>query len=114
MFSPVMNRLEIDNIRLNFGKQEILKGIYFKAKKGKVTGILGSNGSGKTSLLRIIFGELKPQNKLLRIDDKPIRKPLYGTKQVHYLPQFHFIPPNLSIERVFFFFNIQVLPEPLQ
>ena len=50
-----MKLLEIDNIELNFGIHEVLKAIYFKAEKGKVTGILGSNGSGKTSLLRIIL-----------------------------------------------------------
>lgn len=35
-----MNYLEIDNIELNFGTTEILKAIYFKAEKGKITGIL--------------------------------------------------------------------------
>ncbi len=65
-----MNILEIDNVELNFGVVEVLKAIYFKAEKGKITGILGSNGSGKTSLLRIIFGELIPNNKLIRLDQQ--------------------------------------------
>ena len=80
LLSCVMNILEIDNIALNCREYEILKGVYFKAEKGKVAGILGNNGSGKISLLRIIYGELKPQNKLLRIDYKPILKHLHGTR----------------------------------
>lgn len=72
-----MDVIEIDNVELNFGINEVLKAIYFKAEKGKITGILGRNGCGKTSLLRIIFGELKPNNKLIRIDNKPILTPLY-------------------------------------
>ncbi len=100
-----MNCLEIDNIELNFGATEILKAIYFKAEKGKITGILGSNGSGKTSLLRILFGELKPKSKLLRIDNKPILTPLYKKGIVKYLPQFHIIPENISLQSGFRFFN---------
>ncbi|MCI8517018.1 MAG: amino acid ABC transporter ATP-binding protein [Hungatella sp.] len=46
--------LEIRNIRKNFGKLEVLKGITFHVEKGDVTAILGSSGSGKTTLLRCI------------------------------------------------------------
>ncbi|QXP72544.1 ATP-binding cassette domain-containing protein [Tenacibaculum sp. AHE15PA] len=100
-----MDCLEIDNIELNFGTTEILKAIYFKAEKGKITGVLGSNGSGKTSLLRIIFGELLPKSKLLRIDSKPILTPLYKKRIVKYLPQFHIIPNTISLQEGFKFFN---------
>ncbi len=103
-----MKLLEIDNVELNFGFHEVLKAIYFKAEKGKVTGILGSNGSGKTSLLRIIFGELKPNNKLIRFDKKPFLTPLYKTGFIKYLPQFHFIPKRLTLERVFYFFGVSL------
>ncbi len=46
--------LEIRNIRKNFGKLEVLKGITLHVEKGDVTAILGSSGSGKTTLLRCI------------------------------------------------------------
>ena len=109
MLYPTMNTLELDNVELYFGKNEILKSVYFKAEKGKITGILGSNGSGKTSLLRILFGELKPTNKLVRLDYKPILNPLYGTGLVHYLPQFNFVPPFLSVQKVFSFYKVDFL-----
>ena len=100
-----MNTLEIDSVELNFGFSEVLKAIYFKAEKGKITGILGSNGSGKTSLLRIIFGELIPNNKLIRIDSKPILTPLYKKGFIKYLPQFHIIPNFVSLQSGFHYFN---------
>lgn len=103
-----MNTLEIDNVELNFGFAEVLKAIYFKAEKGKITGILGRNGSGKTSLLRIIFGELTPNNKLIRIDNKPILTPLYKKGPIKYLPQFHIIPYSVSLQNGFNYFNVSL------
>ncbi|TVZ57190.1 ABC-type branched-subunit amino acid transport system ATPase component [Lutibacter sp. Hel_I_33_5] len=100
-----MDVLEIDNIELNFGKIEILKAIYFKAEEGKVTGVLGSNGCGKTSLLRIIFGELTPKNKLTRINNTPILKPLYKKGIIKFLPQFHILKKTLSLKKGFALFN---------
>ncbi len=44
--------LEVYDIRKNFGKTEVLKGINFKLEHGKVLVIIGSSGSGKTTLLR--------------------------------------------------------------
>jgi len=105
-----MKLLELDNVQLYFGKKEILKGVYFKAEKGKITGILGSNGSGKTSLLRVLFGELKPNNKLVRIDHKPILCPLYSKRIIHYLPQFNYIPNNLTLQRIFAIYNLNLEP----
>ena len=103
-----MNILEIDSVVLNFGSKSILNSIYLKAEKGKVTSILGSNGSGKTSLLRIIFGELIPENKLIRIDNKPFTKPLYSKGFIKYLPQFHIIRSSFRLKKGFTYFNVSI------
>ena len=98
--------LEVDNIELNFKHKRILSGIYIKAEMGSVTAILGSNGSGKSSLFNIIFGNLKPKYKLVRINGKPILKPLYKTGLVKYLPQYHFVPFGIKIRNIFKLFNV--------
>jgi len=97
--------LEIDNVELNFNSKRILSGIYLKAETGTVTGILGSNGCGKSCLLNIIFGNLQPKYKLIRIDSKPVSKPLYLTKLVKYLPQ-HLFLPKLKLSKIFKLFHV--------
>ncbi|WP_405208396.1 ATP-binding cassette domain-containing protein [Aquimarina sp. LLG6339-5] len=98
--------LEIDNVELSYNNKFILNGVYLKAEKGRVTGILGRNGSGKSSLLKIIFGHLKPQNKLIRINKKNKARPLYLSGKVKYLSQKDTIPKNISLEKVFSLFNL--------
>ena len=49
-----MALLEARNIKKNFGKTEVLKGISFSLEKGEVLAIIGSSGSGKTTLLRCL------------------------------------------------------------
>ena len=49
-----MALLEVSNIKKNFGKVEVLKGIDFSLEKGNVLSIIGSSGSGKTTLLRCL------------------------------------------------------------
>lgn len=96
---------EIDNIELNFGEKNILKAVYLKAETGKITGILGRNGAGKSCLLRILFGSLEPKSKLFRIDNKPYLKKPYLTGNVRFLPQHRFVPKHFSLEETFRMFQ---------
>lgn len=97
---------EVDNVELYFKEKRVLNGIYLKAETGKVTGILGSNGCGKSCLLNIAFGNLKPKYKLIRLNGKPILKPLYQTKLVGYLPQYNFILNSIKVKNVFNLFKV--------
>jgi len=97
--------LELDNVELYFYNKRILNGIYLKAETGKITGILGSNGCGKSSLLEIIFGNITPKYKLLRLNKIPVFNPLYLTKTVKYLPQYSFLP-KLKLKTIFKLFAV--------
>jgi ABC-type multidrug transport system ATPase subunit len=98
---------EIDNVELHFRNKLILSGIYLKAEAGKVTGILGRNGCGKSCLMEIIFGNLKPKNKLTRIDNIPVLEPLYQTKQVKYLPQYSFLSNSFTLHKTFKTYQVE-------
>lgn len=64
--------LEVKNIKKNFGKTEVLKGINFSLETGKVLSIIGSSGSGKTTLLRCLnFLEI-PDFGTMSINDKVV------------------------------------------
>lgn len=92
--------LEIDSVSLSFWGRSVLSGCYLHCKAGEVVGLLGRNGSGKSSLLKIIFGALKADFKHLRLNGRIIQKG-YTTGQIAYLPQQHFMLPFLRVSEVF-------------
>ncbi|MFS0873924.1 MULTISPECIES: ABC transporter ATP-binding protein [Paenibacillus] len=63
--------LTINNVVKHRGTQEILKGISFKARPGRVTGFLGPNGAGKSSTLRILLGLDRATSGSALINGKP-------------------------------------------
>lgn len=63
--------LEINNLVKHRGSQEILSGISFKARPGRVTGFLGPNGAGKSSTLRILLGLDRATSGSALINGKP-------------------------------------------
>jgi len=93
--------LEVDSIILEFGTKRVLQDVYLKNETGKITGILGRNGSGKTCLMNIIYGELDIVEKSVRLDGNVIFNGFRNPENFRYLPQFNFIPKNLKVERIF-------------
>jgi len=98
--------LEVDSIILEFDTKRVLQDVYLKNETGKTTGILGRNGTGKTCLMNIIYGELQTTNKSVRIDGETIFNGFRNPETFRYLPQFSFIPKSLRIERIFNDFNL--------
>ncbi len=100
--------LHIDSVELAFDLRKILSSVYMKCETNEIIGLLGLNGQGKTCLLNIIYGSLAPQHKSIRIDHKPIEFAYKSPELLVYLPQFNFIPNNLSIKRIFKDFNTSI------
>lgn len=91
--------LEIDSVSLAFGERSILSGCYIHCRPGEIVGLLGRNGCGKTSFLKVIFGTLKPKFKHLKIDGKIVSR-AFAEGSVAYLPQERFIPRFLRVKDV--------------
>lgn len=60
--------LEVEGIIHGFGVKNLLTDVYLKCGVGEIIGILGRNGCGKSSLLKIIFGTLSAENKTIRVN----------------------------------------------
>jgi len=91
--------LEADSVALAFGSKGILSGCYICCKLGEVVGLLGRNGCGKSSLLKVIFGTLNPQFKHITLEGKIISHSYLGGKMA-YLPQDNFMPRFLRVKDV--------------
>ena len=69
-----MTIIDMKNINLKIGKNDILKNINVEFEKGKIHGIIGRNGSGKTMLMKCICGFVKPTDGTVFVADKQIGK----------------------------------------
>lgn len=68
------NIIEIKNLSLTIKKTEILKKINISFEKGKIHGLVGRNGSGKTMLMKCICGFIKPTDGEIIVNEKRIGK----------------------------------------
>lgn len=66
--APFDALLELDDIRMNFGAIEALKGVSFTVGRGEVVALLGDNGAGKSTLVKIISGGLRPSSGRMVFD----------------------------------------------
>ncbi|GGV17171.1 ABC transporter ATP-binding protein [Streptomyces spectabilis] len=64
--------LEVEDLRVAYGKIEAVKGISFTVEAGQVVTLIGTNGAGKTTTLRTLSGLLKPSAGKISFDGKPL------------------------------------------
>lgn len=81
-----INAIEVQNVCLTIGRHTILDSVSFAIPKGRYVGIVGPNGGGKTTLLKIILGLQKPTSGRVDILGK---EPLSARKKgvIGYVPQ---------------------------
>lgn len=101
-----MHTLEFDSLYLEFGLQSVLCSVYMKCETGNVVGLLGRNGSGKSCLMKIVFGSMGAEHKSIRIDGKHYPGNTRKETRVTYLPQDNFIPPFLTLKQALDLYNI--------
>lgn len=102
----MIHTLEADGIQLYFSNRKVLSDVYIKCETGKVTGLLGRNGQGKSCLMQVIYGSLQIDIKSVRFDGRYVAKPYQRSDLLLYMPQFNFIPGKLTIKRVFEDFDL--------
>ena len=74
------NRTLLNNLHFNYGKKKVLGGIDLELKEGEILSLLGPNGTGKSTLMKIILGLLKPQDGHVAVYGKALGR--YGAKEI--------------------------------
>ena len=97
--------LELKNIDKSFGEKEVLKGVSFTAEGGKAFGLLGRNGAGKTTSIRILMNVFPANSGEVLIDGKPID---YDKTGIGYLPEERGLyPKKLIIDQLVYFAELK-------
>ncbi|HVE12541.1 MAG TPA: ABC transporter ATP-binding protein, partial [Elusimicrobiota bacterium] len=79
--------IRLEGVRRSFGKKEVLRGVTARAETGKVIGLLGRNGEGKSTLFKILLDLLEPDAGAVEV----LGAPLDGTgairSRIGYVPE---------------------------
>ena len=90
----MQNLVEVKNLKKSYGLKEAVKGISFKIKDDEILGLLGPNGSGKTTTIGMMLGLLKPSNGEIIIDGKKIED-----NRIEILKKINFISPYIELPK---------------
>ena len=88
------NLVEVKNLKKIYGSKEAVKDISFTIKKDEILGLLGPNGSGKTTTIGMLLGLLKPTNGEVLIDGKKIEE-----NRIEILKKINFISPYIELPK---------------
>ena len=98
-----MNLLKIKNLTKKFDNKKILDNINLEISKGKIVGLLGKNGAGKTSLIKSICGLLTIDEGEMLFKGKKIG--VYSKEHISYLPERTYLDKSMKIKDVIKYFS---------
>ena len=97
--------LELKNIEKSFGEKKVLTGVSFKAEGGKAFGLLGRNGAGKTTSIRILMDVFPANSGEVLMDGQPID---YNKIGIGYLPEERGLyPKKIIIDQLTYFAELK-------
>ena len=88
------NLIEVQNIKKNYGKKEAVKGISFNVEEDEILGLLGPNGSGKTTTIGMLLGLLKPTSGQIFINNLKLEE-----NRIQILEMINFISPYIELPK---------------
>ena len=88
------NLIEVKNIKKNYGKKEAVKGISFNVEEDEILGLLGPNGSGKTTTIGMLLGLLKPTSGQIFINNLKLEE-----NRIEILEMINFISPYIELPK---------------
>jgi len=88
------NLVEVKNLKKNYGAKKAVRDISFNIKENEILGLLGPNGSGKTTTIGMLLGLLKPSYGEILIDGKKIEE-----NRIETLQKINFISPYIELPK---------------
>ena len=98
-------KLELKNIHKSFGEKQVLTGVTFTAEGGKAFGLLGRNGAGKTTSIRILMDVFPADSGEVLLDGKPMD---YRKVGIGYLPEERGLyPKKVILDQLVYFAELK-------
>ncbi len=88
------NLVEVKNLKKNFGAKDVVNNISFSIKENEILGLLGPNGSGKTTTIGMILGLLKPSSGEILVNGMKIEN-----NRIEILKRINFISPYIELPK---------------
>lgn len=101
------DQLTAENIFFEVDGRQIVSGGTISARKGAITGLLGRNGSGKSTMLQCIFGTRAATECDVFVNGVKVKQPHTHSGLLGYLPQRPFLPPTMTVHSALRHFGIE-------
>lgn len=88
--------INIAGLTKRYGAHEVLRGIDLEIATGRVTAIVGPNGTGKTTLIKAVLGLVRPDAGTISVDGNVIGEDCGYRARIGYMPQIPRFPQNLT------------------
>ena len=96
----MQNSIKVINLKKLYGTKEAVKNINFEIKENEIIGLLGPNGSGKTTTIGMILGLLKPTSGEVLINGLKIEKnPIEILQKINFISPYIELPKKLTVKQ---------------
>ncbi len=95
--------IELKGLKKKFGSFTVLDDLDLEIPSGQATGIVGPNGSGKTTTIKSILGLVKPTEGEIRVNGEMVNNRWEYREKIGYMPQVARYPENMTVEELFSF-----------
>ena len=96
----MQNSIKVVNLKKTYGTKEAVKNINFEIKENEIIGLLGPNGSGKTTTIGMILGLLKPTSGEVLINGLKIEEnPIEILQKINFISPYIELPKKLTVKQ---------------